>query len=145
MAKLDPGAAAAKWRQRISNSVQAVKDGVNAVTESPMEKAAQAKDRYVAGVMRAAESGRYEDGLRSVSLATWKKLTADKGAGRIATGAQEAETKMRDFYQQFLPFAAQVSAEVQAMPKGSIEDSEQRMIANMRKLAQFRFRKRQTS
>lgn len=142
MAQLNASDVTAKWARNMTASVPAIKAGVQAVTESPMTKAAAAADRYVAGVQRAAESGKWQEGLMSVSLDEWKRLTAEKGAGRIAAGVSAATPKMESFMRQLLPFTAQVSRDIQAMPKGTLEDSIARSTETIRKMAQFRNRRR---
>lgn len=142
MANLNAADVAELWAKQMAANVGKMKAGVMAVTESPMEKAAAAADRYADGVRRAVEEGRYQEGLRSVSLGDWQRLTAEKGSQRIAQGVKEAMPKMQAFLAQLLPYAAQVSKEVQGMAKGSLQDSAARMLKNMELMSQFRFRKR---
>lgn len=142
MAKLNSQEIAAKWQRNTGAAQTAMKEGVMRVTESPMERAAQAKDRYVAGVQAAADSGKWEEGLRSVSLDDWKRLMIDKGVARVAGGVKEAMPKMVQFMDQLLPYTDAVSREIQAMPKGTLSDSAARMVKNMEKMSEFRFRKR---
>lgn len=138
----NPADVANKWKQRLVASVPQIKAGVMAVTKSPMAAAAQQKAAYVAGVQRAADSGKWEAGLASVTLQQWQDATANKGAARIATGAEQATPKMTTFLQQLLPFTAQVKATVAAMPKGTVEDSIARATAAIRMMSQFRFSKK---
>jgi len=141
MAKLNATDVAASWSKGMTSSIEKVKRGVMAVTESPMAKAAAAQDRYLAGVQRAVDDGRYVDGLQSVTLADWQKVTAEK-ASRITQGVKEAESKMVSFMQQLLPYTDNVSREVQNMPKGTLADSIQRATRTIELMAQFRFRKK---
>lgn len=131
----------AKWQRNLSAASQTIRDGVNAVTTSPTELAAQQKTRYVEGVQRAAESGKWEQGLRSVSLQDWKDKMLNVGIDRINKGVQQAVPKVTRFMQQFLPYVAQVSKDIQAMPKGTDADSEARMLAAFRKMKAFQFNK----
>lgn len=141
MASLNAQDVVANWSKGMVGKIQKVKDGVAAVTESPMAKAAARSDAYIAGVQRAVESGRYADGLNSVTLEEWKRLTMEK-ASRIQQGVKEAEPKMVQFFTQLLPYTAQVKREIAAMPKGTLADSIARSTAAIEKMAQFRFRKR---
>lgn len=128
--RLNAATIAAKWATRTSNAGDAMKAGVAAVTESPTAKAAAAKDKWLAGVQNAAANGKYEDGLNAVSLSDWQKAMNDKGIANMANGVRAAQVKMQAFLTDFLPFAAQVSDQIKAMPSGTVEDSRQRMLAN---------------
>jgi len=100
-----------------SATAQKYKDGINGVTESPMEKAAAAQDRYVNGVQEAASSGRWAAGLRSVSLSTYKANAIAK-ADRLASGANAASPKQRAFYMRAQPVWQQIRDKAASMPKG---------------------------
>lgn len=130
-----------RWARGLTGSVQKIKESVNAMTENPMLRAAAAKDAYVSGVMEAAESGRWEDGLRSVDFQAWKTKTAEVGTQRIAAGVESAKPRVTQFMTQLLPYTDQVSRTVQQMPSGNLEDNIQRAVAAMRMMAQFRYRK----
>lgn len=137
----NPTTVAQKWASRMAGSGEAMKAGVAAVTTAPTELAAQAKDRYLAGVMRAAEEGKFEEGLRAVSLSDWQRAMTNKGVPNMQTGAREGVTKVEKFMRDFLPFAEQVSQEIAAMPKGSLEDSIARARAAITKMASYRRRR----
>lgn len=139
MAKvLNAAAVAQKWSNRMASAGEAMKQGVQGVTIAPTQQAAAAKDRWMAGLQRAASEGRYEAGLNSVTLQDWQRAMTEKGVTNMQTGARTATPKVQKFLTEFLPFAAQVSEEVAAMPKGTIEDSVNRSAAAIRKLASFR-------
>lgn len=142
MPNLNAADVAATWARNMTGSVQKIKAGVAAVTESPMVKAAAQVDRYVSGVQKAAQDGVWQDGLLSVSLEDWKRLTGEKGTQRISAGVTAATPKMEGFLRQLLPHAAAVSREVQALPKGTLEDSIARSNLAIRRMADFKFRRR---
>ena len=133
-----PQDVAKKWADRTKNSGQAYKDGVNSVTDSPMEKAAAKADKYRQAVIEAVDNGDYQRGLRSVSLADWKAQTAELGARRLVDGAAAAQGKMANFLGEFLPFQESVAAQVNAMPDNTLEERIAKSAENARKLAQFR-------
>ena len=97
MAKAMPSAsaAAAKWKQNTAAAGQSYKDGIDSVTESPMEQAAEAADRMLAGLTEAVADGRVQAGLRRVSLSEWKQRAKDLGAQRLAQGAAASEDRTR--------------------------------------------------
>lgn len=134
---------AAEWRKGLTNSASKIRDGVMAVTSSPMMKAAQQADAMLAGVQRAVESGKWQEGLASVSLEEWKTATAEKGVQRLVSGATAAEGKVVEFMSQLLPYTERVSAQIAAMPSATQEDRRQKMLTNFDLMTQFKFRKRQ--
>lgn len=141
MANLDPAAIAEKWKRNLTASVPSIKAGVMAVTVSPMQKAAARKDAYVAGVQRAADSGKWSDGLLAVPLSEWQNRTANAGTERIARGAADAVNKVVAFQTQLKPVTDRVKAAVANMPKGTVEDGIARSAAAIRIMAEMRFRK----
>lgn len=138
MAIPSPNEAAAKWSRNLKAAKPSIIAGVNAVTSSPMEKAAQKADQYVAGVQAAAESGKWQAGLRSRSLGDWKTSMTGKGMQRLESGVQAAEPKVLAFQSEFLPFVAQVQQAVNAMPDNTESDRDQKMLENARRLRQFK-------
>lgn len=127
-----------KWQRNFAGSSESYKARIGAVTESPMEKAAAAKAQWVAGVNRASENGKYEAGLRRVSLQQWKDAAMTKGAQRLADGAAAARPKMEAFLREFLPFVAENQRRIADMPRGSLEQNIARAAEMMRLNAQFR-------
>jgi len=123
--------AAANWKARMQTAGTAYSDGIDAVTQSPMEAAANAKDAYAQGVNEAVASGRYERGLRRVSMSDWKKAAKEKGASRLASGANAAAPKMEKFFAVFGPKLMAITDQVRSMPKGTFEERQQRAIAMM--------------
>lgn len=138
----NPAQVALKWQQRASAAGEAIKQGVNAVTVSPTEKAAQAKDKYLLGVQAAAASGAYENGLRKVTLDDWKRAMIDKGIANHQNGVRVGLPNMQRFLAEFLPHAERVSQEIAAMPNVTESDAEARMLANVRKMREFRSSRR---
>jgi hypothetical protein len=122
----------------MSSSVDKYKSGVNAVTISPMELAAQSQDAMLAGVTDAITSGRWAAALRKRSLPDWKQQTATTGADRLATGARAAQPKMQQHLTAWLPVAQQIHDTAQGMPKGSIEDAVARVRMAITMAKQFK-------
>lgn len=135
---LSAAAVAKQWADRMQAAGQKMTDGVNNVTTSPTELAAQAKDRWIQGVTKAAADGKFEDGLRSVTLSDWKEAMIKKGVPNMQTGARAGQAKMERFLRDFLPFAEGVSQEIASMPKGTLQDSIARATAAITKLASYR-------
>ena len=123
--------AAQKWKTGMSTASTSYSEGVDGVTSSPMEAAAANSAGYMNGVSEAVSSGRYERGLRRVSLSDWKKAAKEKGAQRLATGATAAQAKVEKFWMTFGPKLQQVTETVRSMPKGTYEERRQRALAQM--------------
>lgn len=132
---------AEKWSRNLGNAIPTIREGVMAVTKSPMEAAASKATQYADGVRKSVESGKWQAALRSVSLEQWKKQTAEIGTARITDGVRAAKPKMEAFLQQLLPYTERVKQTIAAMPSGTLEDSKQRMLKAMEMMSQFQFRK----
>lgn len=129
---------AEKWQRRTQGAIQDYRAGVEAVTDSPMAKAASNPEKYLEGVRKAVQDGKWQGGLNRVTLAEWKKLTLEKGAPRISAGVDGAVPKMQAFMADFLPFLENVRSQVDAMPDVTLEDSIARMTAQVRAVAGYR-------
>lgn len=136
MAK-SPQAVAEKWARRTAASTQDIIDGVNQVRVNPAESAIAKKAKLVANFNAAVTDGRWERGLRRTTLDSWKQSMIQKGAPRVAQGADAAKGKMTSFMAELLPYQESVKAEIDSMPDLTIEDSAARMTAWMRRMATF--------
>lgn len=121
--RLDPAAGAAAWKQGLSAAGPKMTAGVNAVTVSPTELAAQNVDRQVAGVQAAAASGKTANRLRKVSLPQWQQAMIQKGVPRLASGAAAGMPKYQAFATAFYPVMAAASDAARALPKGGVEEA----------------------
>ena len=129
---------ARKWQRNLSGSVESIRSGVQDVTVSPTEKAASKADQYLIGVQSAVDSGKYQRGLRSVTLEQWKQAMLDKGVPRIASGAASGEPKFQEFLQEFLPYVESGQRMLDNMPRGSLQENIARSTAMIEHLANFR-------
>ena len=129
MAKRMPTAAsaAAKWKRQMAAAGQAYEDGVNSVDVAPTAQAADSIDRMVSGMAEAAADGRIERGLRSVSLADWKKSTIEKGKARLSQGAAASEDRTRAAMEENFRDIEEVRASLP--PRGTLQDNIARMTA----------------
>ena len=107
MAKLDnPGAIATKWQTKMAGATQAYTDGINAVTESPGQKAARASGKWLARV--TAAQGKFE---------------------RLASGAQKAGPKVNAFWNSFAAYLKAGQARIDAMPTDTFDQAMQKAYA----------------
>ena len=127
-----------KWNRRLAASTPEIRAGIDAVTESPTEKAAVKSRDWQAAMAQDRTRTRFESGLRRVTLADWKRKAIDKGVARIAGGAEAAKPKMEAFAKDFLPFVYGVAEDVRAMPGVTLEDGINRMVTQIRAVAEYK-------
>lgn len=137
MPKLSPKEGADKWLTRLSGAVEDVKAGVNRVTESPTAKAAAAEEKWMLGLQKAKQMGKFKRGLMSVSLEDWKAKTAGVGADRIPTGAAAARDKVEGTYEKLFAFESRLEEQVKKMPATTLEDNVNRAVAWIRGMSSF--------
>ena len=138
MAKVNPQEFAAKWSGRLNSATEDIRRGVSRVTTAPTELAAQKKDKMRAKVVEAIDSGKWEQGLRRVSLSDWQAAMTDVGIGRIAAGTQAAIPKVEAFASELLPHIESGQSRVAGMPDVTLEDSINRMTTFVRHMSEFR-------
>lgn len=110
-----------KWSERGQGSVEALKAGVNAVTEAPGAKAAAQKQVWLQRIQQSADKWAANTG--AVTLAEWKQSMLGKGVTNMQNGYANGKAKFQRFMAAFLPFAREVGAEVRAMPRGTLQQS----------------------
>ncbi len=136
--KLTPQEYAQKWARRLAGATEDIRRGVERVTESPMEKALEKKDKFVAQFNRAIQDGKWDRGLRRVSLPDWKDKTLNVGVARIAGGVAAAEDGMADFAGDLITHINSGTAEIERMPDITPEQRDQRALAMIRHMRTFR-------
>lgn len=122
-------------------SVEDVRRGIDRVTESPMLKAAAKKDKMLANLTASVNDGRWEAGLKRVTLDQWKTKTRDVGVGRIAAGIQAAADKVVAFAEELLPHIDAGKAKLANMPDITLEDNIARMTTFVRHMANMKRKK----
>lgn len=138
MAKVTPQQFADKWGRRMQSATTDIQNGVNRVDTAPTQKAAAKKDKMLANVTQAIQSGKWEAGLNRVSLADWKTAMVQKGIPRISQGVQGATTKVTNFASQLLPFQDALQGQIQSMPDLTLADSVNRMVAWVNGMSKFK-------
>lgn len=135
-----PADIAAKQVRNLSAATPDILAGINAVTENPCDKAADAlplaKTNYIASI----DSGKMERHLRAVSLPTWKAKTGAK-VDRIASGVAEAEPTIVKFHAQRQPVQAAINDKLKAIPKRVFTDSIRRMTVQAEEMHKWSFDK----
>jgi len=137
MAKLTAAEFQEKHARRLKAATEDMRKGVMAVTKSPTAAAADKKEKMRANLTAALDSGKWEKGLRRVTLEDWKKKMVDVGVARVASGIDGAKAKTIAFADQLLPHIDSVQAEIKKLPDVTLEDSINRMTTFVRGMAKF--------
>ena len=138
MVKLSASEIAEKWRRHAEGAVADYKKGMEKVTESPTEKAANKKEKMRTNLLKAIDEGKWEKGLRAISLEEWKKITAEKGSANYGTGVRLSEGKMADFMAEVLPHIESGQRVIDAMPDITLDDSKARAVAWIDHMSKFK-------
>lgn len=138
MAKLTPEQFAEKHARRLKGAVEDMRQGIERVTESPTLKAAAKKDKMRAGINAAIDSGKWERGLKRVTVDEWKSKMIDKGLGRIAAGIDAAQAKVTAFASELLPYQDRLKSDISKMPDLTLEDNINRMTSFVRGMSKFK-------
>lgn len=129
----NPADAAQKWAQNLGAAGTAYTAGVQAVQQAPGQLAANASDRYLAGVQAGVT--KFKANTAAVSLADWQNAAVTKGAPRLATGATAAQPKFANVLTQLFPYIEQVRNSLP--PRGDIEQNIARSAAFQRGMNKF--------
>lgn len=137
MAKVNANEFAEKWARRLQSATPDIERGINRVTVSPTQKAAEKQEKMLQNLTRAVQSGKWAAGLQRVSLNDWKQAAITKGIPRISQGVAGAQPKVAKFAAQLLAHQEGLQKEIESMPDLTIEDSINRMVAWTRGMAKF--------
>lgn len=137
MAKISASDAAKAWVDGLSAATTKMQRGVNNLTVSPTESAAKAKVKMLTNLTQAVNSGKWEAGLRGVTLDQWRQKYVEKGLPRVASGASASQDKMTSFMTQLLSYQDSALAALSSMPNNNKADSKARMNAWFDKMSAF--------
>lgn len=129
---------AAKWKQRTSAAGQDYADGVANTDKDPTALAIQGGQRYINNVTAAFQSGKWANGLRRVGKTGWQAAVASKGVQNFTNGVNNAEAKVADAFAGLLSFEQGLLNTVNGMPNVTDNDREQRMLAWVRGMRQYK-------
>lgn len=134
MAK-DAAKVANKWKTNLSAAGPSITDGINAVTEAPGIAAARNVEGYIQGILNNRD--KWVKRVGSVPLETWRSQALTVGVPRISQGASANVGKVETFMREFLPHVEQGQQMLKTMPKVSLDDGINRMVAMVRHNAKF--------
>lgn len=126
--------AAQKWATNLPAAQQRYVDGVNAVNVSPGALAARAAPTWAANT--AAAQSKFARNSAAVTLQAWQQATTTKGAQRLSSGAQAAQSKVEATFAKLFP--AIQSAVSSLPPRGDIEANIARSAAFARAMNKYR-------
>lgn len=124
---------AQRWAQRTGAATDAYTAGVNAVTVSPGAAAARQANVWAANV--AAAKAKFAAASARVTLQDWQAAATGKGAARLASGVQAAQSKYEASMTKLLPYVAQAVSSLPA--RGSLEDNINRMTTFVRTMSKY--------
>jgi len=138
MAKLTSTEFQDKHARRLKAAVEDMRKGIDRVTESPTEKAANKQDKMLANLTAAVTNGKWSAGLKRVSLEEWKRKARDVGVNRVAAGIDAAKDKVVAFAEELLPYIDRQKAQLASMPDVTLDDNINRMNTFIRGMANFK-------
>lgn len=124
MARAIPSAqeAATRWQTGFGGAGARWTAGIQAVDTPPGQLAAAQQARYVSGV--TTNANKWASRVSGVSLAAWKQVSVEKGAGRLASGAQAGMAKYQARIAAVLDAERSIVAGLP--PRGTVEQNIQR-------------------
>lgn len=133
-----PADVADKWQRNLGNAQQEMQAGVQRVTQAPGQAAAAKQQKWVAALMDPATQDKWARNVRSVSLGQWQESMLSLGIARAAQGATQKKGKFETAMASLLPFIDNVRSQVRAMPDNTPQDREQRALAMMRGMRNYK-------
>jgi hypothetical protein len=134
MAMPSAAEAAAKWATALPAAQQRYVDGINAVNVAPGQLAARAAPTWAANT--AAAQGKFARNSAAVSLQSWQQAATTKGAQRLSSGAQAAQSKVEQVFSKLFPAINQAVASLP--PRGDLEANIARSAAFARAMNKFK-------
>jgi hypothetical protein len=121
VAMLTPQQVSQKWLTNFQSAGTAMQQGVQAVQQAPGAKAAQAVQLWITRLQAA--QAKWANRVGAVTLQEWQQAMINLGIPRAQQGAQEKQSRYTAFITQYLQFLQTAVAQVQAMPKGTLQQS----------------------
>lgn len=141
MARVSAAEYAEKWGRRLKGASEDIRRGIARVSEAPGEKAARAQDLMLAKLMQAINDGTWAAQVRGVSLQDWIQAATAKGLPRIAAGVDAAQPSQVQMAERLLAAVDASAAEARKLPKGTLEDSINRMTTFVRGMSARKLRR----
>lgn len=131
-------AIADKWASRTSGAASDYVAGVMNTDKDPTQLAIAAAPRWFQKVQEAYTQGRFTSGLQRAGKAGWQAGVRDKGETAFSNGVNAAKTKVATAFGPLLAFESNLQARVQAMPNVTDTDKENRALAWIRGMREYK-------
>lgn len=118
-----------RWQQGVQGAGTRWADGINAITDNPLAKAADKKAVWLQRITASAD--KWEKRLRAVDFATWKRQTVAVGQANYTNGALKGAPKYLAFMDKFLSHLRDGITQVKAMPNGTLQERIARAVFMM--------------
>jgi len=138
--RLSPADVSEKWGRRLKAAVPDITKGIDAVTEDPGEKAVAKVEKMRTNILKALDEGIWQKRRLKITMAQWKDTTKRKVTERLASGADAAMPKRREFDTWLVNRLNAVLPDIAAMPDLTLEDSIARVRRLMEHMAEVRFK-----
>lgn len=132
-----PESRADKWQRRASASQPDWQAGVEAVTDSPMAKAAASADLWQQRVADPSTKDKFKRNVGKVSTEQWKAKTV-AGAGRFSQGIQANVDKMTQHQRDSEAYIEAGRRMIAGMPNNTIQDRAARASAWVLYMAKYK-------
>ena len=132
-----PEQRAEKWARRVAASAPDWQAGVEAVTDSPMAKAAASADAWQQKLAMPEVKEKFKRNVGRVSTETWKQKTV-AGASRFTSGAQANVDKMVQHQRDSEAYIEAGRRMIAGMPNITVEDKAARAAAWVRYMAKYK-------
>lgn len=119
-----------RWASAAGSGQQRYTEGIQNTTKDPTALAVAQQGKLVNNFQQAVSSGRWARNLAKAGKSGWQSAALAKAAN-WSTGIQAGRSKYEAAAQVWYPIINSAAAQVQSMPKATIEDSAARSRAFM--------------
>lgn len=140
MAKLTAKEFAEKHNRRTKAALEDMRRGISNVTEAPTLKAAAKADKMKSRLVESIDSGKWQDGLKRVTLEQWKEKALNVGVNRVSAGLDANKAKVESFAEALIPHIESGQSIMKNLPDLTIEDSINKASEWIRHMSKFKRR-----
>lgn len=128
---------AQKWSTNLTNATTQMQNGINGVTVSPGQLAAQQSAAYLAGVQQNV--GKWQAKLQAMPLSQWQNAMKTKGIPRVQQAATTDMPQVQAAFGPLLDFTYNLRDQINSsMPRGSLAQNINRMTSFVQGMAQYK-------
>jgi hypothetical protein len=138
MPKISAAAAAQKWQQNTSASLQTWTANSNSTSKDPTQLAANAAQKWFTNVQSAYNLGLFQAGLARSGKSGWLAGINGKGQTNFVGGVNGSEQKVAGVFNALFQYEAGLQNQIDTMPDNTPADAEARMLAWTRGMRAFR-------